>query len=112
MYQGLVDIMIGHTISRQSAQFVDLITILRKNVSKGSDRRRKKLARLVFHLTEIRNVRLGNAIDVIHTFDLRQTLPKYHITILNEFEALANLANGPIIFTDYAESEISTSTIQ
>ena len=35
--------------------------------------------------------------SIIHTFDLRQTLPKYVGTILNEFEALRNLANGPII---------------
>ena len=31
---------------------------------------------------------------------------------MNEFEALTNLANGPIIFTYYAESELSRSTIQ
>ena len=62
--QGLVDTMRGHTLSRKSAHFVDLITILRKNVSKGSDRKRKKLTQLVFNLTEIRNVRLGNVIYV------------------------------------------------
>ena len=33
----------------------------------------------------------------MHTFDLRQNLPKYLRTILNEFEALINLANGKII---------------
>ena len=49
---------------------------------------------------------------IIHMFDLGQTLPKYLRTILNEFEALANLANGPIINTYYAESELSYSTIQ
>ena len=31
---------------------------------------------------------------------------------MNEFEALTNLANGPIIFTHYAESELSISTLQ
>ena len=31
---------------------------------------------------------------------------------MNEFEALTNLANGPIIFTYYSESELSTSTLQ
>ena len=35
-----------------------------KNVSKILDRKRRKLARLMFHLTEIRNVRLGNYLDV------------------------------------------------
>ena len=34
---------------------------------------------------------------MIHTFDLRQTLPKYLGAILNEFEALTNLADGTII---------------
>ena len=48
----------------------------------------------------------------MHTFDLRQTLPEYLITILNEIESLTNLANGPIIFTYYAEKELSISTIQ
>ena len=37
--------------------------------SKGLDKKRIKLARLLFHLTKIRNVRLGNAIDV----DLKTT---------------------------------------
>ena len=45
-------------------------------------------------------------------FDLSETLPKYIRTILNEFEALKNLANRPIIFTYYAEKEPSISTIQ
>ena len=31
---------------------------------KGLERKRRNLARLMFHLTEIRNVRLGNALDV------------------------------------------------
>ena len=31
---------------------------------------------------------------------------------MNEFEALKNSANGPTIFTYYAESELSISTIQ
>ena len=62
--QGLVYTMRGNTLSRQSAHFVDLITIMSKNVSKVSDRKRRKLARLVFHLTGIRNVRLVNIMDV------------------------------------------------
>ena len=32
--------------------------------SKGLERKRRKLARLMFHLTEIRNVRLGKDLDV------------------------------------------------
>ena len=61
--QVLVETEKEHTLSRQSANFVDLITILRKDVLKGLDRKRRKLARLMFHLTDIRNVRLGNALD-------------------------------------------------
>ena len=53
--QGLVDIMRGHTLSRKSAHVVDLITILRKNVSKGLDRKRKKLVRLVLWTTDEQN---------------------------------------------------------
>ena len=64
MSQGLVDIIRGHTLSIQSAHFVELITILWKKNSKGLDRKRRKLARLVIRLTDIRNVRLVNAIDV------------------------------------------------
>ena len=32
--------------------------------------------------------------------------------ISNEFEDITNLANGPIIFTYYTESELSISTIK
>ena len=32
--------------------------------------------------------------------------------ILNEFEAVTNSANGPIIFTYYAESALSRSSLQ
>ena len=32
--------------------------------------------------------------------------------ILNKFESLTNLANGPIIFMYYAESELASSTLQ
>ena len=62
--QGIVDIMGEHTLFRLSAHFVEVIIILRKNVSKGLERKKRKLARLMFHLAGIRNVRLGNALDV------------------------------------------------
>ena len=35
-----------------------------KNVSKGLERKRRNLTRLMFHLTEIRNVRIRNALNV------------------------------------------------
>ena len=50
---------------------------------------------------QVNKVKIWRAVNqsnrIIHTFDLRQTLPKYLRTILNEFEALTNLDNGPII---------------
>ena len=68
----------------QSEHFVEVIIILRKNVSKGSDRKRKKLARLVFHLTEIRNVRLGNVIGVDLKFIWLQNVPSHLKTVRND----------------------------
>ena len=62
--QGLVDIMRDHTLFRKSAHFVEVIIILQKNASKGLESKRRQLARLMFHLTGIPNVRLGNALDV------------------------------------------------
>ena len=62
--QVLVGIVKEQFIFRQSAHFVEVTIMLRKNASKGQERKRRKLAQLMFHLTEIRNVRLGNALDV------------------------------------------------
>ena len=53
----------AHSVHKKCT-FVDLITILRKNASKELDRKMGKLAQLVFYLTEIWDVRLGNALDV------------------------------------------------
>ena len=61
--QGLVDTMIRKTLPRQSAYIVNLITILWKNVSKRSERKKRKLVLLVLHLTKIRIVQHGNALD-------------------------------------------------
>ena len=54
-----------------------------------------------------RNRAINQSNRIIHMLDLRKTLPKYLRTILNKFEAMTNSANGPIIFTYYAESELS-----
>ena len=62
--QGLLEILKEHMLFRQSAHFVEVIIILRKNVSKVLERKRGKLARLMFHITGIRNVRLGNDLDM------------------------------------------------
>ena len=68
--QVLVEIVRDQIMFRKYALFVKVLTILQKNVSKGLDRKKKKLARLMFHLTEIWNVRLRNDLDV----DLNITL--------------------------------------
>ena len=48
---------------RQSALFVEVPTILQKNVSKGSERKGKILVRLVIWKTYVWNVRLRNDLD-------------------------------------------------
>ena len=45
-------------------------------------------------------------------FDLHRTLQKYLRIILNDFEALTNLVNRPIIFTHHARKEVSIWTLQ
>ena len=90
MSQGLVDTMIGHTLSRQSAHFVDLITILWGNISKKLERKRKNLARLVFHLTKIRIVQHGNALDADLKIILSQNLPS-HLNTVRKDASLKNL---------------------
>ena len=62
--QVLVEIMREHTLFRHSAHFVEVIIILRKNVSKELKIKRRKLARLMLHQTELWNVCLGNALNV------------------------------------------------
>ena len=52
------------TLLRKSALFVEVLITLQKNVSKGLERKRRKLARLMFWTIDKRNIRLGNALDV------------------------------------------------
>ena len=73
--QVIVDTMREHTLFRQSEHFVEVIIILRKNISKGLERKRRNLARLMFHLTGIWNIRLGNALDVDLKITLSQNVP-------------------------------------
>ena len=49
---------------RQNALFVEVLTTLQKNVSKGSDRKKKKLVQLVIRKTDKRNGYLRNVLDV------------------------------------------------
>ena len=43
---------------------MDVPTILQKNVTKILERKYKKLLQLVIQTTDVRNVRLGNVLDV------------------------------------------------
>ena len=49
---------------RQIALFVEVLINLQKNVSKGLDRKRKNLVRLVIRTTDEQNGHLGNVLDV------------------------------------------------
>ena len=62
--QVLVGIVKGHILFKQSAHFLEVLITMQNNVSKGQERKMKKLARLMFHPIEKWNVRLGNALDV------------------------------------------------
>ena len=48
---------------RQSVLFLEVPNILNKNVSKGSEKKREKLVRLVIRVIDVRNVRLTNFLD-------------------------------------------------
>ena len=54
-----------------------------ENVSKGLVTKRKKLARFMFRLTGIRNVRLGNALDVDLKIALSQNVPSHQKIMRN-----------------------------
>ena len=52
------------TLLRKGALIVEVLIALQKNVSKGSDIKRKKLVRMVIGTTDKRNRHLGNVSDV------------------------------------------------
>ena len=81
--QGLVYIMIEHTLFRQSAHFVEVIIILRKNVSKKLESKRRKLAQLMLHPIDKLNVRLGNVLDVDLKITWSQNFPSHQKIIKN-----------------------------
>ena len=54
----------GHMLFKQSAYFVEVLISLHNNVSKGLERKGKKLTRLMLHPIDKWNVRLGNALDM------------------------------------------------
>ena len=60
----MVEILKEQTLFRKSALFVEVPITLQKNISKGSDRKRKKLVHMVFRTTDKRKGRHGNVLDV------------------------------------------------
>ena len=48
----------------KSALFLEVLITLQKNVSNGSERKRRKLVRLLFRTTDEQNVRPGNVLNV------------------------------------------------
>ena len=78
--QVLLGIVKEHMLFRQSAHFVEVKITLQKDASKGQERKRKKLARMIFHRIDNWNVRLVNALDV----DLK-------ITFLQNFQNHQNI---------------------
>ena len=60
----MVEILREKILSRQSALFVEVLIIMKQNVSKGSERKWKNLVQLVIWTTDVWNVRLGNILDV------------------------------------------------
>ena len=52
------------TLFRQSALLVEVLITLQKNISKGSDRKKKKLVRLVIPTKDKQNGHLENVLDV------------------------------------------------
>ena len=108
VYQGLVDTARRQTLPRQSAHIVDLITILWKNVSKGSERKRRKLARLVLHLNKILIVQLGNALDADLKIILSQNVPS-HLKTVRKDASLKNLRKKVIV---HATTSMMTMTIR
>ena len=65
------------TLPRQSAHIVDFLTILWKNASKRSERKKGKLLLMVLHLTKIRIVQHGNALDADLKIILSQNVPNH-----------------------------------
>ena len=62
--QVLVEIVSEQTLMRKSAPFVEVIITLQKIVSKGLDRKSKKLVRMVLRTTDERKGHLENVSDV------------------------------------------------
>ena len=80
----MVEIVREQIFSRQSALFVEVLIILQKNISKGSERKRQNIVRLVIRTTDVRNVHLGNILDVNLKITLLQNFRSHRKKIRNK----------------------------
>ena len=55
--------IVREILSRQSLLFVEVLTIMQINVSKGSERESKKLMQMEIWKTNVWNARLANDLD-------------------------------------------------
>ena len=79
--QGLVDTVRRQTLPRKSAHIVDLITILWKNASKISEKKKRNLILLVLRQTKIWIGQLRNALDADLKIILSQNVPSHLKTV-------------------------------
>ena len=88
--QGLVNTMRKQIMPRQSAHIVDFLTILWENVSKRSEKKKRKLVLLVLRLTKIQIVQLENVLDADQKIILSQNIPS-HLKTVRKDASLTNL---------------------
>ena len=94
--QDLVNTIKKQTLPRQSAHIVESITILWKNVSKRSEKKKRKLVLLVLRQTKIQIVQLGNSFDVDPKIILSQNVPN-HLKTVRKDASLTNLRKREIV---------------
>ena len=92
----LVNTIRKQNLQRQSAHIVDILTILWKNVSKRSERNRRKLVLLGIRLTKIQIVQLGNALDADLKIILSQNFQS-HLKTVRKDASLTKLTKRAIV---------------
>ena len=94
--QDLLNTMKRQTLPRQSAHIVDFLTILRKNVFKRSEKKKRKLVLLVLRQTKIQIVQLRNAVDADPKIILSQNVPN-HLKTVRKDASLTKLRKRAIV---------------
>ena len=79
--KNLVNTIKKQTLPRQSAHILDFLTILWKNVSKRSEKKKTKLVLLVLRLRKIQIFQLGNTLDADLKIILSQNVPSHLKTV-------------------------------